>query len=79
MESLNDKRRLIHDWLEIAGEEEVDLLLAKILGKESDPYNQKLATELNWRRQKHLDGSSESFTRAEVNSKLDALRRKYAI
>jgi hypothetical protein len=78
MENLQEKRRLIHDWIDVAGEEEVDLILSKILGKDSDPYRQKLAEELYGRRQKHLDGTSESFTRDNVQLKIDDIRRKYA-
>ena len=79
MNSLTEKRRIIHDWIDTAGEEEVDKLLEKISGKKPDPYQQKLLAELNRRRQKHLDGTSGSFTVAEVDAKLDELRNKYAL
>jgi hypothetical protein len=77
MKSLTEKRKMIHDWIETADEDEVDMLLGKILGKEPDPYQQKLTEELNLRRQKHFEGTSESFTVNEVNEKLDHLRSKY--
>jgi hypothetical protein len=79
MKSLTEKRKMIHDWIETADEDEVDMLLGKILGKEPDPYQQKLNEELNLRRQKHFEGTSESFTVNEVNEKLVHLRSKYDI
>ena len=79
MKNLTEKRRIIHDWVETAGEEEVDELLTTIFNKDVDPYQQKLMQELNRRRQKHMDGTSGSFTVEEVNARLDELRNKYAI
>jgi hypothetical protein len=79
MKSLSEKRDMIHAWVDTAVEREVDRLLVQIHTNGNNLYDQKLTEELFMRRQRHLDGISESFTKTEVQAKLEAMIKGHAV
>jgi hypothetical protein len=75
-----EKRILVHQWIEEASEEEVEVFYDSLMEDRDEHYSKVLLEELDRRRDLHLRGISPSFSLEELKEKIDTRRKeKYGL